>query len=169
VKRFDCEFESEVLAAVLESRWPEQAESPLRAHAASCPICSEVANVSSAVNEARIETRAAAVVPEAGRMWWMAQLRARREAAEAAGRPITAAQVLAFACSMGLLGACFGATSAWFQAALRQFASIVAGFRVGQVLPALGAVVAQHGIVAIAAAALLFLFPAALLITVFRR
>ena len=49
----------------------------------------------------------------------MSQLRARREAARTAGRPITAIQVLAFSAAMGLLGACFGATSQWFQATVR--------------------------------------------------
>ena len=33
MERFDCEFESEVLAAVLQSRWPERADAGLRAHA----------------------------------------------------------------------------------------------------------------------------------------
>jgi hypothetical protein len=62
-----------------------------------------------------------ATIPDSGRVWWKAQIRARREAAEAVGRPITAVQIVAFACAMGLLGACIGATSSWFQAALKGF------------------------------------------------
>ena len=41
---------------------------------------------------------AAAVLPDSGRVWWKAQMRARREAVEAVGRPITAIQVVAFTC-----------------------------------------------------------------------
>src|SRR5207237_8139161 len=102
--------------------------------------------------DAREEIREAVVVPDSGRVWWLAQLRARREAARAAGRPITAAQVIAFACAAGLLGACFGATSLWFQSALGS----MAGF-----LSALSALLVEHEALAIGMAALVFLVPAA--------
>jgi hypothetical protein len=99
--KIECEFEADVLAAVLQSRWPERADAELRAHVSKCEVCSDVALIASAIDGAR----EAAVVPEAGRIWWQSQLRARREAAEAAGRPITATQVVAFACAVGLIGA----------------------------------------------------------------
>lgn len=117
-----CEFEAEVLAAALEARWPERADAELRAHAAGCAVCSETALVAGAMEQAREESRAMAAIPDAGRVWWLAQLRARREAERAADRPITLMQAAAFACATGLLGACFGAcfgaTSEWFQSAL---------------------------------------------------
>jgi hypothetical protein len=122
VNPFECEFESEVLAAVVQSRWPERTDPALRAHVSSCVICSDVALVAAAMEESR-ETLPPPVVPDSGRVWWVAQMRARREGAKAAGRPITAAQVLAFALAMGLMGACFGATSLWFQNALQQMGS----------------------------------------------
>src|SRR5690242_21217210 len=106
MKLRECEFEAEVLAAALQSRWPEQADAWLRAHAAGCQICSEVAAVAGSMEEAREEVRVQTNIPESSRVWWQAQLRARREAAKSAGRPITAAQVIAFACAAGLLGAC---------------------------------------------------------------
>src|SRR5271157_3042876 len=117
----ECELESEVLAAVLQNRWPEQVDASLREHVAACAICADVVAIAGAIDDAREEMRAHAVVPDSGRVWWLAQLRARREAAEAAGRPITAAQVIALAAVMGLLGACFGATSKWFQSSLGWF------------------------------------------------
>src|SRR5690242_1925729 len=106
----DCEFEAEVLAAVVESRWPDGVPADLHAHVARCVVCSEVAQVAGAIGSDAREMRAEAPLPESGIVWWRAQLRARREAAEAAGRPITAAQLVAFGCAVGLFGACFGAT-----------------------------------------------------------
>ncbi len=155
MKPVECEFEAEVLAATLQSRWPERVDADLRAHVAACAICSDVVSIAGAVDDAREEMRASAVVPDSGRVWWLAQLRARREAAEAAGRPITAVQVIAFACAVGLLGACFGATSTWFQAALGRMASSVAA------LPSATALLAGHGVLVLAVAAVLFVVPTA--------
>jgi hypothetical protein len=161
MKPVECEFESEVLAATLQSRWPERVDADLRAHVANCTICSDVVAIAGAVDDAREEMRGCAVVPDSGRVWWLAQLRARREAAEAAGRPITAVQVIAFACAAGLLGACFGATSTWFQAALGWMASNVAAFDAKALLPSAAALVAGHGVLVIAVAAVVFLVPTA--------
>lgn len=161
MKPVECEFESEALAAALECRWPERVDAPLRAHVAACAICSDVVAVARAVDDTREEMRARAVVPDSGRVWWLAQLRARREAAEAAGRPITAAQVIAFACAAGLLGACFGATSTWFQSALGRMASRVTAFDVRAFLPSAISLLAQHGALLLATAAVLLLVPTA--------
>jgi hypothetical protein len=161
MKAVECEFESEVLAAVLQSRWPERSDANLREHAAACAICADVAAIAGAMDDAREELRSSAIVPDSGRVWWLAQLRARREDAEAAGRPITAAQVIAFACAVGLLGACFGATSMWFQSALRWIRSSVAGFDVkGLLLPAVS-LLGEHGALVLAMAVVLLLVPTA--------
>ena len=119
------------------------------------PICAETALVAAAIDDSREQLRAAAVVPDAGRVWWLAQLRARREAIQTAGRPITLIQVVAFACATGLLGAClgacFGATSAWFQSALRWIQS-----------QPVTALLTRHALLAAAAmAAAIVLLPAA--------
>ncbi len=145
----ECQFEAEVLAAVVESRWPERADAHLREHAASCAVCRDLVEVAGAIEELRDRIPAPVLIPDAGRVWWIAQLRARREAIKEAGRPITAAHVIAFACAVGLAGACFGATSAWFQAALREF------------VPSAATIVLQHGALATGIAVLLFLVPAA--------
>ena len=168
MKPVECEFESEALAAALQSRWPERVDAHLRAHVAACAICSDVVAIAGAVDEAREEMRASTVVPDSSRVWWLAQLRARREAAETAGRPITAAQVIAFACAVGLLGACFGATSTWFQSALGRITSSVAGFKIQALLPSATALVAGHGALVLAMAAVLFLVPAAVYLAMLR-
>jgi hypothetical protein len=142
MQRVECEFEPEVLAAVLQSRWPERADVPLRAHAAACPICSDVAAIAGAIDNAREEMRPLAVVPDSGRVWFLAQLRARREAARAAERPIAAVQKIAAAGAAGVAAACLGA--AWDGIRLDVLAQI-----------------SQHSMPALVVAAALFLAPAA--------
>ncbi len=168
MKPIDCEFEADTLAAALQSRWPEQVDAELRAHVAKCPICSDVVTIASAVDDARMEMRARAVVPDSGVVWWRAQLRARREAAEAAGRPITAAQFIAFAFAVGLLGACFGATSTWFQSAFRSIASRLGSFDAKALLDSATAMFAQHGVLVLGAAAMLLLVPTAVVLALGR-
>ena len=160
----ECEFEADVLSAVVQSRWPQRVDEELRTHVGSCPICADVVAVAGALETTRDELRPSIVVPDSGRVWWVAQLRARREAAKTAGRPITAAQVLAFSCAVALLGACFGATSNWFQSALREAVGSVKNFD-WQVLTAL---VMEHGALAAAMVAVLLLIPAAVYLAVGR-
>jgi hypothetical protein len=155
-----CEFEPETLAAALQSRFPEHVEAELRAHVAGCAICSEIVAIASVIEDAREEIQP--LVPDSGRVWRMAQVRARREAAEAAGRPITAAQLVAFASAVGLLGACFGATSTRFQAAL------AAGFHAKAAIPAAMGLIVQYGPLVLAMAAVFFLVSTALYLALSR-
>lgn len=148
----ECQFEADVLSAVLQSRWPDRVDDELRAHAAQCEICSDVAAVAGVIDGAREEMRA--VVPDAGRVWWLARLRARREAAETASHAITATQVISLTCVVALLGACFGATSLWFQAVLRSIALSIAGLDFKMLL-------AEHGAIAAGVLVILFVVPAA--------
>jgi hypothetical protein len=140
----ECEFESEVLAAALQARWPDRVDAQLRAHAAACQICSDVAAIAGAIEATHEELRAGAVIPNSGRVWWLAQLRARREAAEAANRPMTAVQVVAFVCAVCLLGWCFRAASTWLSPVLARIAS-------GMM---------EHAVLALAMAAVFLLLPA---------
>jgi hypothetical protein len=169
MKSLECDFEPEVLALVVQSGWPDRADAALREHAAGCVICSDVAAVAGAIDRAREEMREAAAVPDSGSVWWRAQLRARREAARNAGRPITAVQVIALACAMGLLGACFGATSAWFQSALAGVKSSLASMKIQALLPSATALIAGHGVLILAMAALLLLLPAAVYLAMLRE
>jgi hypothetical protein len=168
MRPIECEFESEVLSAVLQSRWPARVEADLRAHAEACEICRDVIAVAGVIDQAHDEIRAQAVVPNSGRVWWLAQMRARREAAAAAGRPITVAQMIAFACAVGLLGACFGASSTWFQSALGRMASSISGFRIQPLVPFVVGLVAGHSALVIAMAAMLIVLPAAVCLAMFR-
>jgi hypothetical protein len=168
VKPVECQFESEVLAAVLQSRWPDRVDAQLRAHVAACAICSDVTAIAGAVDEAREEIRAQAVIPNSGRVWWLAQMRARRDAARDAGRPITAVQVIALACAMGVLGACFGATSEWFQSTLGRVVSGATGFQLKTLIPSATALVAEHGALVLAMAAVVLLVPAAVYVAMLR-
>lgn len=157
----ECEFESEVLAVTLQGRWPDRVDAHLREHVAACAICSDIAAIAGAIEDAREEMSARVVVPDSGRVWWLAQMRARREAAEAANRPMTAAQAIAFVCALGLLGACFRAASTWFQSALGRIASGLAGFDTNAWLASATRLLAEHGALALAMAAVLLLVPAA--------
>jgi hypothetical protein len=161
-REFDaCEFEADALAAALQSRWPHGVDTELRAHIETCTICTDVVTVAGAIDEAHGDLRAGAMVPDSGRVWWLAQLRARREAAEAAGRPITAAQVIAFACLTAVLGAWFGATSTWFQSTLGRVESLVAGIDGKSLLHAATAHLGEHGLLALAMGVVLLVVPTA--------
>jgi hypothetical protein len=164
MKRVECEFEAEVLAATVQSRWPDRVDPDLRAHVLTCEICSDVAAVAGALDAARDEMRASVVVPDSGRVWWLAQLRARREAARDAGRPITAAQVVAFGCAIALFGACLGATSTWFQSTLHAILLNVSGMDMQTLAPLL----VEHGALAACMVAVVLLVPAAVYLAVGR-
>lgn len=164
----ECEFEEEVMAAVLQSRWPERVDEELRAHVGRCGICADVAAIAGAIDGARAETRACAAVPDAGRVWRLAQMRAHREAIQAAGRPITAVQAIAFACAVGLLGACFGATSTRFQSVLERVTASVTPAQIEAAFASAIAHMAEHGALVLSMAALVFLVPVVVCLAVLR-
>jgi hypothetical protein len=168
MRPMECEFESEVLAAAIQSRWPGHVDEELRAHVARCPACSDVAVIGGFIDSAREEVWACASVPDSGRVWRSFQLRARYEAAKTAGRPITVAQGAAFTCAAGLLGACFGATSGWLQSGLRKAASSLAEYQFHPVLPSIPGVVSEHGVLILAAAALLITMPTVIYFAILR-
>ncbi len=160
MKQIECAFEADVLSAVIQSRWPERVDPELREHAKTCQICSDVAVVADAIESMREETVASAAmadtIPDSGLVWWKAQIRARREAAQAVGRPITAVQVAAFACAIGLLGACIGATSSWFQAALK---GLWANLTDVNFLTYVAGVITGHWLLALCAVMMIFVVP----------
>ncbi len=170
MRQIECQYESDVLTAVLQSRWPERVDAELRQHAAHCPICSDVAVVAGAIECAREESAeqmaAECVIPDSGRVWWKAQMRARREAVETVARPITAVQVVAFACAVGLFGACIGATSSWFQAGLKWAWNGVAGIDLTGVIPYATALIESHGLLAAGMLAMVLAVPVAVYLAV---
>jgi hypothetical protein len=118
MRGFDCAHEPDVLEAVYTNRWPDRVDPDLRAHVATCEICADVVTIAPLLEAEADLTRADAVVPESGLVWWRAQMRAREEAARTAVRPITVAQAVGFAATVGVVGAVFGATATWFQKAV---------------------------------------------------
>ena len=109
MKPHDCEKEPLVLEAVRTGEWTGE----LRDHTARCVACGDAALAASFLLSMREEDRAEARVPNAGRVWWKAQLQARRQAAERAARPITLAQTAAFACAtLAFVGICIWQWSA---------------------------------------------------------
>ena len=165
----ECPLEEEILTEAMQSRCPDQANPALRAHAAQSASGAAVAAIASLTAAAREEDGTHAEIPEAGLVWWRAQLRARREAAKSAGRPITAAQVIAFACAAGLLGACFGATSTWFQSLVRTLISGLSGLRLPQLGPIASALIAQYGAWVAAGGAVLLVIPTVIYLAFLRE
>ena len=165
MRQIECEFEADVLSAVLQSRWPERAEDGLREHVKTCAICSDVAAVAGAIECAREDT-APRALPESGLVWWKAQMRARREALETVARPITAIQVAAFACALVLMGACIGATSNWFQSGLKWVSAELAGFDLNTFIPYAAALISGHVLLALCMVAMVFLVPVAVYLAI---
>ena len=102
-----CRFESEILDAVLTGRFSDD----LRAHAATCVTCGEVAKIASLVRDDFNQAQRLAQVPTAGAVWLRAQIRAREEAGRTAARPIVLTQALTIAAMIGLLVAVAGRLS----------------------------------------------------------
>ncbi len=144
----ECPFEAQVLASLMEDRWPLAVEPSLREHVSHCSICSEVASVGGAFREANSHSREEATLPDASRVWWLAQIRARREADADAARPILATQIAAGAWALGLLFVCFSVALAWFQSTRAWFESVVA-------------LLLTHGVEIAFAAAIVVLLPTA--------
>lgn len=103
MKPFECENEARVMESVRTGSW----DSELRQHAATCAACSEAALAARVLNEMRAADLAEARVPDAGLMWWKAQLLAKREAAERATQPINFVERFAYAwAAVCVIGVC---------------------------------------------------------------
>jgi hypothetical protein len=98
-----CEYEQDVLDAVGSGRWPGRCNEELRGHVSACAVCSDLAEVAAAVVDDRDAAWSEARVPSAGIVWWRAQLRAREEAARAAGRPVAFIQGVAASVALWLI------------------------------------------------------------------
>ncbi len=103
MKQSGCENEERILEALGQGCAPEAFEEPLRKHVAGCASCAELVSVYELFQNDSEQLRAAAPVPEAGRVWWRATLAARRASAERAMRPILIAEKAALAVGGGVL------------------------------------------------------------------
>jgi hypothetical protein len=91
----ECDREQDVLDALAAGRWPARCDEDLRAHVDTCAICRDLADVAAAFADDRDDAWRDVRVPSAGIVWWRAQLRAREDAARAAGRPVAFIQGVA--------------------------------------------------------------------------
>ena len=124
MKVLQCDKERAVTELLQSGRWPEACDPALRNHVENCAICSEAVLVFRLLQEENAAMLADAKLPEAGLVWWKAQLRARREAAELATRPIALAERFALACGLAVLVAFVVWKWADFHAWLGRLASI---------------------------------------------
>lgn len=83
-----------------------------------CPSCAEIAAIAQAFTDDRSALLREAQVPSSAIVWWRAQMRSRREAAETAAQPITWIQGIALACAAGILIALVGFFAPTFMKAL---------------------------------------------------
>ena len=119
-----CEKEPAVTELLQSGRWPEACDAALRGHVEKCPVCSEIVLVARLLQEDNASLLADVKLPDAGLVWWKAQLRARREATELATRPIALAERFALACGMAVLLAFI----VWKRADLRAWLGRLANF-----------------------------------------
>ncbi len=105
----ECDREDDVLDALAAERWPERCDEDLRTHVNACAVCADLAEVAAALLDDREAAWREARVPPAGVVWWRAQLRAREEAARAAGRPLAFIQGVAASVAVWLIVALFRA------------------------------------------------------------
>lgn len=103
MKPRECEKELLVIEAARSGAW----DAGLRKHVADCHACADVALAAEALNAMRAIDHVDARIPDAGLMWWKAQLLSKRAAAERATRPISFIQHLAYACGIAVfVGVC---------------------------------------------------------------
>jgi hypothetical protein len=104
-----CPHEQAMVDLVVAGRRFDESDHALRAHAAECRTCAETLELARLLQDDRQALCAEAPVPSAGAVWWRATIRARAEAARAAGQPITLLQGIAAATAVGLFVALVGA------------------------------------------------------------
>jgi hypothetical protein len=111
-KPFACEKEARVIKSVRTGFW----DADLEQHVGDCPACSEAAFAARLLNGMRAKDEVEARVPDAGLMWWKAQLLAKREAGEHATQPIRLIERFAYA----LAAVCVVGICVWQWAWLRE-------------------------------------------------
>ena len=166
MRKTECAREHEVLEALQSSRWPDGSDTSLREHLESCASCTEVVSLVGALLDDRRALMEEATVPSSAIVWWRAQMRSRREAAERAVQPISFVQGIALACAAGLLATALGIfvptfrrSLAWMAHALTSFS----GVSVPVVVDPLGSPIVLAGIAALGLCALVL--PVALYFT----
>jgi hypothetical protein len=107
MKPATCDEEERALQATRRGRWTDD----LARHAVECEVCAEVAAAARFMNVEAASLAADHRLPDPSRIWWRAQLLARREAARRALRPIVVVEQAALACA--LITIAFSITWGW--------------------------------------------------------
>ncbi|HZE88412.1 MAG TPA: hypothetical protein VE404_02625 [Verrucomicrobiae bacterium] len=95
-----CDLEDAVLRAAKLGRFTGE----LREHARTCALCADVALAASFMSSESAAT-AEHPLPDGALVYWKSQLRAKREAAARATRPILLVEQAAWACAIVVAGA----------------------------------------------------------------
>lgn len=103
-----CVHEPAVLSALKSSRLNEACEPALVAHLDACSSCAQLADLARALLDDHRTLVSQAQVPSSAIVWWRAQMRSRREAAQVVTQPMTFIQGLIVACAAGLTVAAIG-------------------------------------------------------------
>ena len=160
---FDCPREQDVVNAVLGGTWPDRCDDSLVSHAAHCPTCREVAQVSVLLREDVDHARVEMVVPAAGQIWWRAAVRARLESTHAAARPMTWMHAITGAIVLGVFLAAVTAVWPMLPGVITTIRALsLELFPSPEVTKAIAGGLAQIAGLAIIAAALMVIAPLAL-------
>ena len=103
-----CAHEPAVLSALRSSRLNEMCEPALIAHLDACSSCAQLVDLAQALLDDHRTLVSQAPVPSSAIVWWRAQMRSRREAAQVVTQPMTFVQGLIVACAVGLTVAAVG-------------------------------------------------------------
>ena len=169
MSRIECPREEELLEALQASRWPDTCDKTLRDHVTSCATCVDLVSVAAPLLVEHRMLVQDAEVPSSAVVWWRAQMRSRREAAEKATQPISFVFGIAVACAAGLLATALGLFVPTFRKAPGWMADTIAGWS-GVSLPATAeALTSPIMLGAIAAVLLCLLVAPAVLYFTFRE
>jgi len=113
MKIMECPREQDVMSRVASGQWPDGGSDELRAHIATCAICTDVLEVARAVHENCEGAKSNAQIPPASLVWWRAELKARQEAMRAASRPMTLVQAFGAASGIGVALGLVSLTWSW--------------------------------------------------------
>ena len=123
VRKHFCLHEDAILSALKSSRLNKACEPALLAHLEMCSSCGQLADLARALLDDHQALVSQAQVPSSAIVWWRAQMRSRREAAEVVTQPMTFVQGLILACAAGLTVAAVG----FFRPTFRQAFEWAAG------------------------------------------
>ena len=90
-----CSRQREVTELLARGHWPHACPPELRAHLADCRSCGDLLLVTQVFQQSRQRAVGEVRLPQAGAIWWRAQLRRRNAAIERVSRPILGAYIFA--------------------------------------------------------------------------